>query len=456
MFECARFYYNKTAKYLTDKYFKQHSKLIFDAFLLEHFDVEFDYDELTVGNLTEIARQLEIPDKYIPCAYGNIKYLARKCKLPSRTLIRKEVLPTKMNAKHPEYWARDTPQHAKETACFEAYTNYNTALVNYMVRLLINVIKCARDLEELVVPEFSLLQTNSFSLGIKNRTLDFSNDTFMPKIFKNLTYYINPTEKRRVMKLIHGNDSNICESRLVKKIDSYYLCLVVNVKEKPITPKYNICAVDPGVRTFQTVYSPEGITAKLGNGYNKLFVKMSKQVDRYKSSLSKIGVPTPMVLTDSQRLSARRDRRRRYRLKKRIRKTNTKIINRSEELHKKTATYLTRNFKTILIPNTCISNMVRSYKRNICKTTVRGLMSLAHYRFRMRLLQLAKRTKNNVIEVSEAYTSKTCGRCGAIDQELAGKKIYACSCGYTCDRDIHGARNIYLRAIANIWGRSPL
>jgi len=98
--------------------------------------------------------------------------------------------------------------------------------------------------------------------------------------------------------------------------------------------------------------------------------------------------------------------------------------------------------------------MVKSYKRKINKTTVRGLLCLSHYKFRERLKQLAKRTGNNVIEVSEAYTSKTCGSCGHMDENLGGKKTFECSCGYKCDRDIHGARNIYIRAINNIWDRS--
>ena len=46
---------------------------------------------------------------------------------------------------------------------------------------------------------------------------------------------------------------------------------------------------------------------------------------------------------------------------------------------------------------------------------------------------------------TEEFTSKTCTRCGQIN-EVGGSEIYKCSgCKLTLDRDINGARNIYLK-----------
>jgi len=50
--------------------------------------------------------------------------------------------------------------------------------------------------------------------------------------------------------------------------------------------------------------------------------------------------------------------------------------------------------------------------------------------------------------VNESYTSKTCGRCGNINKELGSSKSYKCSkCHLEIDRDVNGARNIYLKNI---------
>lgn len=457
MFKCSEYFYNKTATYLINNYFNLHKKMIFDLFLKEHFDDEYEYDVLDSEILNSIVEQTTLSDVRISVKFNNIKYLARKCKLPNKSQVRNLVLPTKMDKTHDEYWSYGTPQHAKETACFEAYTSYTTSLINYMVRLICKFLGCIRTSSEITIAPFSLAhRENLQNLGIKNRTLKFAKNTFMPTYFADMTYNIDRKEKGRVMNLINGNRSKLSESRLIKDNDSYYLCLVLKTKTKLTTPQYNICAVDPGVRTFQTVYSPDGVVAKLGDCHNQLLVKTCKQIDKYNASKDKIYYPIPQLLTSYQRENTACNRRRRHRLKKRINKTWDSLKNKTEELHKKTAKYLTDNFQTILIPDTNISSMLLSYKRKINKTTVRGLSCLAHYRFRMRLLQLAKRTGNEVIEVSEAYTSKTCGQCGNIDANLGGKKTYTCSCGYTCDRDIHGARNIYLRAISNIWERSSL
>ena len=52
----------------------------------------------------------------------------------------------------------------------------------------------------------------------------------------------------------------------------------------------------------------------------------------------------------------------------------------------------------------------------------------------------------NLIEVNESYTSKTCGRCGKINEKLGGNKKFKCNeCKLECDRDYNGARNILLR-----------
>jgi transposase len=53
-----------------------------------------------------------------------------------------------------------------------------------------------------------------------------------------------------------------------------------------------------------------------------------------------------------------------------------------------------------------------------------------------------------VLLVDESYTSKTCGRCGTLNRRLGGSKQYHCvnsNCGWSCRRDVNGARNILLK-----------
>lgn len=45
--------------------------------------------------------------------------------------------------------------------------------------------------------------------------------------------------------------------------------------------------------------------------------------------------------------------------------------------------------------------------------------------------------------LNESFTSKTCSKCGTMNNDLGSQKIYKCSeCKVIMDRDINGARNI--------------
>src|SRR5690606_8719719 len=52
----------------------------------------------------------------------------------------------------------------------------------------------------------------------------------------------------------------------------------------------------------------------------------------------------------------------------------------------------------------------------------------------------------SVVIVNEAYTSKTCGSCGCLNERLGGSKHFHCPhCHFHIDRDVNGARNILIR-----------
>ena len=77
------------------------------------------------------------------------------------------------------------------------------------------------------------------------------------------------------------------------------------------------------------------------------------------------------------------------------------------------------------------------------------LIPVSHGKFRSFLKRKAQEYSCKVIEINEAYTPKTCGNCGKINDKLGSKEFWECpNCGYEHDRgDINGARNIYLRAL---------
>ena len=149
------------------------------------------------------------------------------------------------------------------------------------------------------------------------------------------------------------------------------------------------------------------------------------------------------------------DKKTKKNIKKRCGKLRTKVENIVSDLHWKSSSFLTKNFKTILLPTFETKKMVerKKKKRNINNTTARNMMSLSHYKFKLRLKHLAAKYGSCVIDCIEAYTSKTCGQCGQLHQSLGSKKVFDCNtCGFYIDRDVNGARNVLIRSVTKYMG----
>jgi putative transposase len=92
--------------------------------------------------------------------------------------------------------------------------------------------------------------------------------------------------------------------------------------------------------------------------------------------------------------------------------------------------------------------------RKIGKSTARKMYMWSHYTFRTRLAMKCKERGVELLVLDEANTTKTCTNCGWIHEKVGGKKVFVCgSCGVSVDRDVNGARNIYLKHQKRLHGR---
>jgi putative transposase len=190
-------------------------------------------------------------------------------------------------------------------------------------------------------------------------------------------------------------------------------------------------AIDPGVRTFLTTYDQDGHVHEFGKGDMCRLYRLALHVDKLKSKASSASVRHAQ----------------RYRISKAIARVYDRIKNLVGDVHKKACKWLCETYNAILIPAFNSSQMVKRVSRRIETKTVRSMLHWAHYQFRQRLLFKATEYPGVTVRVvTEEYTSKTCGVCGAVHNRLGGSKVFHCpSCGWTCDRDVNGARNIMLK-----------
>lgn len=141
----------------------------------------------------------------------------------------------------------------------------------------------------------------------------------------------------------------------------------------------------------------------------------------------------------------------RYKLNKAINNLRFRIRCLVDDLHRKAANMLIKNYKLIFLPTYETSQMVVKNRRKISRKSVRSMLSWSMGRFASHLEQAASRAGVLVVRTNESYTSKTCPQCGSLHKKLAGSKVFKCpSCGFKAPRDWVGAFNIMLSALQAI------
>ena len=125
-----------------------------------------------------------------------------------------------------------------------------------------------------------------------------------------------------------------------------------------------------------------------------------------------------------------------------------KIYNLVIDFHRKSVKWLCMTFKNIFIPRLNFHNFKKLGKKSKAK-----MASLRHCEFLERLIDKSREYPGcKVVEVTEEYTSKTCGGCGNLHSDLGNKDLYDCSkCGIQIERDYNGARNIMLKYMSSLY-----
>ncbi len=152
--------------------------------------------------------------------------------------------------------------------------------------------------------------------------------------------------------------------------------------------------------------------------------------------------------------------RRRWKMRRAAARIRSKIRHLIDDVQRKMIKWLCESYRVVLLPKFDTQRMIgkRDGRRRINSKTARAMATWAHFRFRTRLLDYSRAYPRCHVEiVDEAYTSKTCGACGTLHHQLGGNKVFACArCPYRVDRDLNGARNIYLRYLTTTTGTTSV
>jgi IS605 OrfB family transposase len=213
------------------------------------------------------------------------------------------------------------------------------------------------------------------------------------------------------------------DCRLQVYNNNWFLIAPIKTKENKVDQEEEYCALDPGSRSFQTIYSEKSVEQIKIN--KDIIKKYQLKMDHFKS------------LKDKKLI-------RKSSFKRRERRIYNKINNLIDELHHKTINYLTNKYKHIILPSFESQDMVKSSNN---KYLNRDLLQLKHYKFQQRLKSKCQIKGCHLEICTEEFTSKTCGRCGVLN-DVKNKDIYSCDkCKLVIDRDVNGARNIFIKVL---------
>lgn len=246
-----------------------------------------------------------------------------------------------------------------------------------------------------------------------NKKNNFYSSIFSPK---------NMKQKREKLPKILKYDSRLLRTPLNEYFISIPEPLQV-VNENQVHKR--MIFIDPGQKTFLTGYDPSGKVVHWGESD----IGRIGRLLHYQSKLQK------RIAKESNKKLKRRLRIAMLRMFKKI---NDLVSN----LHKNLIKWLVTNYDYIFIPRLNFHKM-----KKLNKKSKRKLSSYRHCSFVNRLLEKTREYKNcNVIEVNEAFTSKTCSNCGYQDDFLNNKNVYNCrQCNVKIGRDTNAAKNVMLR-----------
>ena len=223
------------------------------------------------------------------------------------------------------------------------------------------------------------------------------------------------------------------DCRLIKEYDRWYIVIPIKVNSNKLSISENqwngdVVAIDPGIRSFLTIFSENGHYGQIGEGSFNKILNLQIKIDK--------------LISLKERL---KDKNKKRCIKRSIGRIRHKIRDLVDELHWKSINYLVRNYNVIILPSFEVSDMIKKGHRKIRKSVVRSMLSYRFYEFGKRLEGKCKEYGVKIIRSNESYTSKTNSFNGEI-MSIGSREWFKYD-GVKVNRDINGARNILLRAM---------
>ena len=207
---------------------------------------------------------------------------------------------------------------------------------------------------------------------------------------------------------------------IIRKKNEYWVYILLPTEPIPQTSLERIAGVDPGVRTFATVYSYDKENIKIVEYQHK--IEVLKNLNR--------------------KLTILKDKRRRKKHFNKIEKRKEDLV---DNLHWDFINHLLKNNDVVYYGDIKSHDIVKNGKNRVLNQTFNDLK---FYQLKQRLLYKAYIYGKKVIMVPEHYTTKTCSCCGTINNNVGSKEVFTCgNCETITGRDMNASKNMILKGM---------
>lgn len=206
----------------------------------------------------------------------------------------------------------------------------------------------------------------------------------------------------------------------------WFLSLEFENKQRVKDPKKPV-SFDPGIRKYGTSYNPEDGSMMYGYRWMTLIMSLCLGYDKMQSELTKLQGKERQKMHASMICVRKR------------------IHNLKKEMRFKIAKHLVENYDIVIMPKLDTKTMTVKATRKLTTKVSRQLAMTNHCEFFDLVKRKCEELGKIFLHVKEPFTSQTCPCCGKLSKN---DEVFVChSCGFTHDRDIVGALNIFLRSV---------
>jgi putative transposase len=320
-------------------------------------------------------------------------------------------------------WLEDCLSSVRKCAVLDAKSNLSSCFTNLKNKNIDHFTSPFRTKKKEIL--------NGYSFSIEKKDIKKDNNALIIAKLDEICYHSTKQLHKLIKSQKPEHDCKIQKS----KFNEYFLIIPYEVKSK-LVPKIfkNPISIDPGVRKNFTTYAPNERTSYILG-------------DRWTSNLMEALLPLDKLYSQRSKKNYKNIKEKSL-LKERILKLRKRVYYLKKDFKDRTANFLSKNYDLILMPKLKTQDMCIKAERRLKTKTVRAMLSIGHSKIFDAVKHKCWERGKKFLDVEESYTSQTCPNCG--QRHKTSLEVYRCNdCGFTYDRDVIGALNILLKALAN-------